>query len=74
MLAKFSKLDKNKDGSIDAVEFAELLGVPNSGYTRDLFRLFDEDQDGRLDVREFIIGISLLSKKCPSGKPKKEGV
>lgn len=41
MIKKFSKLDKNKDGTLEIHEFADLLGVPNCGYTRDLFRYME---------------------------------
>ena len=28
--------------------------------------MFDEDLDGRLDFREFIVGLSMMSKNCPA--------
>jgi len=63
LLKTFAKLDTNHDGTIDEKDFAHLLGVPNSGYTRSIFRMFDEDHNGVLDLREFVIGLSILSAK-----------
>jgi Ca2+-binding EF-hand superfamily protein len=66
MLQRFSEIDTNKDGRIDEDDFALLLGVPSTGYTRDLFRLFDEEHSGFINFKEFITGLCLLSKNCPA--------
>ena len=62
LLQRFSELDTNKDGSIGIEEFAQLLGVPNTGYTKALFQLFDEDGDGFIHFKEFISGSLSKSK------------
>jgi Ca2+-binding EF-hand superfamily protein len=47
LLKQFSKLDTNRDGKIFEKEFIKLLGIPESAYTKELFNLFDENQDGK---------------------------
>jgi Ca2+-binding EF-hand superfamily protein len=65
MLHQFSELDKDHDGQINASEFSELMGLPNTGYTRDLFNLFDDDHSGTIDFKEFVIGLSMISSSSP---------
>ncbi|XP_055477146.1 lysophosphatidylcholine acyltransferase 2 isoform X1 [Meriones unguiculatus] len=50
----------SKGGRIGIEEFAEYLKLPVSDVLRQLFALFDRNNDGSIDFREYVIGLSVL--------------
>ncbi|XP_070255061.1 lysophosphatidylcholine acyltransferase 2 isoform X2 [Myotis yumanensis] len=50
----------SKGGRIGIEEFAEYLKLPVSDVLRQLFALFDRNQDGSIDFREYVIGLAVL--------------
>lgn len=42
--------------------FAQFLDLPQSEMLRDMFTLFDENEDGSIDVREFVIAFSVVCR------------
>eukprot|EP00128_Syssomonas_multiformis_P017005 Colp12_sorted_trinity150504_noHs@3629 len=60
LLKVFVGMDRNRDGYIDAVEFASALKLDgNNPYTQALFTALDVDEDGRLAFRDFVVGLSM---------------
>uniref|UniRef100_A0A8I6AMW3 Lysophosphatidylcholine acyltransferase 2 n=1 Tax=Rattus norvegicus TaxID=10116 RepID=A0A8I6AMW3_RAT len=49
-----------KGGRIGIEEFAEYLKLPVSDVLRQLFALFDRNNDGSIDFREYVIGLAVL--------------
>ncbi|XP_007524739.2 lysophosphatidylcholine acyltransferase 2B-like [Erinaceus europaeus] len=49
-----------KGGKIGIKEFATYLKLPISGPLRQLFALFDRNNDGCIDFREYVIGLTVL--------------
>lgn len=43
-------------------EFAQFLDLPVSDVVRDMFTLFDENEDGSVDIREFVIAFSVVCR------------
>jgi len=69
LLKKFSELDKHKNGELDIEEFAEALQMnKDSQVLHDLFDLFDSDHCGKIDFKEFVVGLSLLNDKSTPEK------
>jgi lysophosphatidylcholine acyltransferase/lyso-PAF acetyltransferase len=74
ILTVFQSWDKNGDSLIDEAEFEEaLVQLSNNSvslsarlkqkkYARKLFRLFDLDENGFIDFREFVIGMNLANR------------
>lgn len=60
---RFSKLDKDKSGSIDKGEFLSIPQLSNNPLSGRLIDLFDTDRGGDVDFREFILGLSIFSSK-----------
>ncbi|XP_028644052.1 lysophosphatidylcholine acyltransferase 2 isoform X2 [Grammomys surdaster] len=50
----------SKGGRIGIEEFAEYLKLPVSDILRQLFALFDRNNDGSIDFREYVIGLAVL--------------
>ncbi|XP_068116933.1 lysophosphatidylcholine acyltransferase 2 isoform X3 [Hyperolius riggenbachi] len=60
MEAFASIADSSKGGKIGIEEFACHLKLPVSDVLRELFTLFDRNKDGKIDFREYVIGMSVL--------------
>uniref|UniRef100_A0A3Q3BBQ8 Lysophosphatidylcholine acyltransferase 1 n=1 Tax=Kryptolebias marmoratus TaxID=37003 RepID=A0A3Q3BBQ8_KRYMA len=56
---KARKLEGQKLGLDD---FAHFLDVPVSDMLRDMFALFDEREDNSMDIREFVIALSVVCR------------
>uniref|UniRef100_A0A4W3JYC0 Lysophosphatidylcholine acyltransferase 2 n=1 Tax=Callorhinchus milii TaxID=7868 RepID=A0A4W3JYC0_CALMI len=52
--------NKTKGGKIGIEEFASHLKLPVTGALRELFALFDRDDNGSIDFREYVIGLTVL--------------
>uniref|UniRef100_A0A8D1IGH8 EF-hand domain-containing protein n=1 Tax=Sus scrofa TaxID=9823 RepID=A0A8D1IGH8_PIG len=50
----------SRGGKIGIKEFADYLKLPVSEPLRQLFALFDRNNDGSIDFREYVIGLSVL--------------
>ncbi|XP_043211258.1 lysophosphatidylcholine acyltransferase 2-like isoform X1 [Amphibalanus amphitrite] len=59
----FAAIARKTDGLIRLTEFAAYLGFPSSepGLV-ELFNLYDRDRDGVIDFREYLMGVSLISR------------
>ncbi|XP_037085092.1 lysophosphatidylcholine acyltransferase 2-like [Pollicipes pollicipes] len=64
-MESFAEIARKTDGLIRLTEFAAYLGIPTSepGLV-ELFNLYDSDRDGVIDFREYLLGVSLISKPC----------
>ncbi|RVE62403.1 hypothetical protein OJAV_G00156780 [Oryzias javanicus] len=47
---------------LDLQGFAHFLDVPVSDMLRDMFSLFDEDEDNSMDIREYVIALSVVCR------------
>ncbi|KAJ8302798.1 hypothetical protein KUTeg_019194 [Tegillarca granosa] len=61
LLQKFSKIAKNKEGNITLEEFSKYLCLPKSESMLKVFELYDRNESGKIDFREYVIGLSLIS-------------
>ncbi|KAK3741161.1 hypothetical protein QZH41_011829, partial [Actinostola sp. cb2023] len=66
LLHKFAEIDTNADGRVDLKEFAAYLNLPVTPHVEGLFSLFDRDDSGYVDFREYIIGMALVAKPANS--------
>jgi len=57
-----SSLDETTN-AINPEEFKNALGMKNATLVDSLFKVFDSDNNGVIDFREFIFGLSVLSSK-----------
>nr|XP_010307611.1 PREDICTED: lysophosphatidylcholine acyltransferase 1-like [Balearica regulorum gibbericeps] len=57
--ASAMKMEKEK---IDLKEFSAYLEFPVSDTLESMFALFDENEDGIIDIREFVIALSVVCK------------
>ncbi|KAJ2455323.1 Calcineurin subunit B [Coemansia sp. RSA 2336] len=60
---RFSKLDKDKSGTIDKDEFLSIPQLANNPLSARLIDIFDTDGGGDVDFKEFITGLSTFSSK-----------
>uniref|UniRef100_A0A8C5Q7M2 Lysophosphatidylcholine acyltransferase 1 n=1 Tax=Leptobrachium leishanense TaxID=445787 RepID=A0A8C5Q7M2_9ANUR len=62
-LDKFSESARQKKGEkIGLKAFAEYLNLPVTDKLEDLFALFDEDEEGAIDLREYVIALSVVCR------------
>lgn len=62
ILANYATYARKLDGKMTLTEFCQYLDLPPSETVNHVFELYDRDRDGKIDFREFIIGLSLLSR------------
>jgi lysophosphatidylcholine acyltransferase/lyso-PAF acetyltransferase len=63
ILKKFADITrKNGTGKITLKEFSEYLHLPAKGPVEEIFSMYDRNKDDQIDFREFLIGLSLLSR------------
>ncbi|XP_012688969.2 lysophosphatidylcholine acyltransferase 1 [Clupea harengus] len=53
---------KRRGERVQLEEFARFLDAPESDLIRDMFALFDEHEDGTMDIREFVIALSVVCR------------
>ncbi|XP_048224347.1 lysophosphatidylcholine acyltransferase 1 [Perognathus longimembris pacificus] len=62
-LDKYSESARTRSGQgIDLSEFAAFLEVPVSDTLADMFSLFDESGDGKMDLREYVVALSVVCR------------
>uniref|UniRef100_A0A8C8Z8Y5 Lysophosphatidylcholine acyltransferase 1 n=1 Tax=Prolemur simus TaxID=1328070 RepID=A0A8C8Z8Y5_PROSS len=62
-LDKYSESAKTKGGEkIGVSEFAAYLEVPVSDVLEDMFSLFDEGGSGKVDLREYVVALSVVCR------------
>ncbi|XP_043833110.1 lysophosphatidylcholine acyltransferase 1 [Dromiciops gliroides] len=62
-LDRYSESAKMKNGEkISLSEFAAYMEVPVSDTLGDMFALFDEDESGKIDLREYVIALSVVCR------------
>jgi Ca2+-binding EF-hand superfamily protein len=54
---QFEKVDLERCGSLDIVEFLTMIDVFKTPFNERVFHLFDEDRSGRINFFEFVISI-----------------
>lgn len=62
MLEKFSDIDITGKGHLTFSEFCEYLQLPESPALKQVFDMYDRDGSGTIDFREYVIGLSLISR------------
>jgi len=58
IMSLFHEMDADGSGAIDYLEFCKVLQKDPSPLVEQLFNMFDTDQSGQIEEREFIIGLS----------------
>lgn len=58
LMLTFNEIDEDKSGEIDYLEFCKALKKEPSPSTEQLFAMFDTDNSGAIELREFIVGLS----------------
>ncbi|XP_027038685.1 lysophosphatidylcholine acyltransferase 2-like [Pocillopora damicornis] len=66
LLDKFAEIDANRDGLVDINEFAKYLSLPVTSHVKHLFTLYDRDDSGFINFREYLIGLALVSQPANS--------
>lgn len=61
LLDRFHTIDTSRSGEITLEQFAAYLRLPVTDTLKDLFKLYDRNQSGTIDFREYVIGLSLLA-------------
>lgn len=64
---RFRKLDIDNSGSLSVEEFMTLPELQQNPLVQRVIDIFDEDQNGEVDFREFIQGVSQFSVKGDKG-------
>uniref|UniRef100_A0A8B9KVK6 Lysophosphatidylcholine acyltransferase 1 n=1 Tax=Astyanax mexicanus TaxID=7994 RepID=A0A8B9KVK6_ASTMX len=63
LLKEYGKRARKLQGQKQTLEeFAQFLDLPMSDVLRDMFALFDEHEDGTVDIREFVIAFSVVCR------------
>lgn len=67
---KFLEVDADGSGLIGYEEFQVVLGQPDSPMLKRMFEMFDTDNSGELELKEFIVGLSMYTASTPQDKLK----
>jgi len=67
---KFKQVDKDGSGTIDYPEFLQVMEEEDHPLMQRMFRLFDADSSGRLELKEFIVGLSNYTSAAKTDKLK----
>ena len=57
---KYISASKDNDGVIDLEEWLQALELRDSTFSRRIFQAFDEDANGTISFREFVLGLSVF--------------
>jgi len=60
---RFKKLDLDNSGSLSVDEFMSLPELQQNPLVQRVIEIFDDDQNGEVDFKEFIQGVSQFSVK-----------
>jgi len=61
--ANFSAMDKNKNGTLESDEYANLELIKKAGAKAPMMSFFDTDKNGKLDFKEYLAMIEAMVKK-----------
>lgn len=62
-LARYAEIVRGKDGLLTLEDFSAYLNLPVTEPTlRELFDLYDLNGSGKIDFRQYLIGVSVISK------------
>jgi len=53
---------RDEDGLIDVKEFKDACGWEDCVVSERIFHLFDQDNNGQVDFKEFVEGLAIFSK------------
>merc|ERR1719482_2500829 len=67
---KFKQVDQDGSGTIDYPEFLQVMEEEDHPLMQRMFRLFDADSSGRLELKEFIVGLSNYTSAAKTDKLK----
>ncbi|XP_035678837.1 lysophosphatidylcholine acyltransferase 2-like isoform X1 [Branchiostoma floridae] len=62
LLKKYSSIAGKEGGVIGIDDFAKHLNLPVTEPLKELFSMYDRDGSGRIDFREYVIGLSVVSQ------------
>jgi Ca2+-binding EF-hand superfamily protein len=70
LYADFLAADADNSGSLDFPEFYQLLAphVKVEEQATKLFGVFDKNQDGQIDIKEFVSSLSVATRGSPTQK------
>ncbi|KAF4709176.1 hypothetical protein FOZ62_030060 [Perkinsus olseni] len=57
LFRRFKAVDIRRTGVIDYAQFCQILERDGSGQMEAIFKLFDNEENGSVDVREFLVGM-----------------
>ena len=60
---RFMKLDKDSSGTISKEEFLSIPGIGSNPLGSRMIEIFDKDNSGDIDFKEFITGLSIFSTR-----------
>jgi len=64
ILREFVKHDKSRRGMLTPDEFAQLMKLPTDhAIVQEMFELMDQDEDGMVSFKEYIIGLATMRAK-----------
>ena len=61
MYKNFSKLDKDKSGSLEPEEFFDIPEIANNPLVKRVIAVLDKNKDGSISFLEFVQGLNSLS-------------
>merc|ERR1740138_2062029 len=67
---KFKQVDQDGSGTIDYNEYLQVMEEDDHPLMRRMFDLFDADKSGRLELKEFIVGLSNYTSAAKTDKLK----
>ncbi|CAH1270054.1 LPCAT1 [Branchiostoma lanceolatum] len=62
LLKQYSSIAEKEGGVIGIDDFAKHLNLPVTEPLKELFSMYDRDGSGRIDFREYVIGLSVVSQ------------